>query len=233
MFRGGDVKDRTSAQDVLRDIEFELAQGAIACDELGQAIQAVKRYHNRTRGEILNDARQMKDVGRILPSLFQIHDMLITLLQETAAAIQVLRVDLRKMAQMTGDPVLSEANEQVTKLEMAPAAKDIWAGMQRQGSAEVESAMGPEALSVGREARPVRFPIIGRLIQALRDALHNLVLFYVKRLAERQVLVNQTYGERLLTLMEAAESQQWQIERLTAQMRALETRLGADESEGG
>jgi hypothetical protein len=214
-----------SVQDVLRDIEFELAQGAIAQDELGQAVQAVRRYHNHTRGEILNDARRVKDIGGILPSLFQIHDMLITLLQETAAAIQALRVDLRKMAQIPGDPVPSGAGEQVTKLGMDLASKDIWAGTQRQGSAEVESAMGPEALSIRHEVRPVRLPIIGRLIQPLRTALHNLVLFYVKLLGERQVIVNQTYGERLLVLIEVAESQQQQIERLRLQVNVLKERL--------
>lgn len=45
-----------------------------------------------------------------------------------------------------------------------------------------------------------RLPLIGKLVQRLRASLHELVLFYVNRLAARQVRFNQQ-ASRALSLM--------------------------------
>ena len=39
----------TTPNDVLNDIEFELMQGAVSRDELGQGIQTARQYQNRVR----------------------------------------------------------------------------------------------------------------------------------------------------------------------------------------
>ena len=89
------MKRWLTADDVLRDVEFEIAQGAISRDELGQGVQAVKEYQNKLRGEVFQASRQVGESREALSRLFQINDMLITLQQEMAAGIETLQVDLR------------------------------------------------------------------------------------------------------------------------------------------
>ena len=60
--------------------------------------------------------------------------------------------------------------------------------------------------------------------------MHGLVLFYVGRLAQKQAMVNQTYGGRILRLIELIEYQQQQIEMLDARIFSLEARLAKADS---
>ena len=66
-----------------------------------------------------------------------------------------------------------------------------------------------------------RLPVVGRLAQRVRAALHELVLFYVNRLAARQVRVNQ-HTTRALTAL---------VRDMEAEIADLRSRL--DKLEGG
>ena len=68
-------------------------------------------------------------------------------------------------------------------------------------------------------------------MRRLRLMLHDLVLFYLRQLAQKQVAVNQTYGEWVLHLIEMSEHQQDHIDLLNARVAALETRLAEGEDE--
>jgi hypothetical protein len=65
-----------------------------------------------------------------------------------------------------------------------------------------------------------RLPLFGGLVQRLRSALHGLVLFYVNRLAARQMRFNYQTG-RALTLL---------VHDLEAEIRDLRSRVQALES---
>jgi hypothetical protein len=97
--------------------------------------------------------------------------------------------------------------------------------LDRQSFADVEDGMRSDALQVGLELQPARVPIIGSALQRLRAAIHGLPLFYVGRLAQRQVVVNQVYGDRILHLIEMVKRQRRQIETLNARVVSLEARL--------
>lgn len=228
------MKDLLTADDVLSDIEFELVQGAVSQDDLGQSIQVVRQYQNKVRGEVLQALRRAGGSRKVVTLLFQINEMLITLSQETAAAVQSLRVDLRKVARMSqvASPAATTASISATGEDVDASVETDVAALNRmaedldwQPPAEVVGAMRAKALLIEMELQPADIPIIGGLVQRLRIALHNLALFYVRRLARRQTEINQTYSDWILRLIPMCRYQQEQIDLLGARVASLEARL--------
>ncbi len=216
------MKQKPSAHDVLSDIEFELIQSAVSHDELGQAIQAIRRYQNQMREEIVETAHP-RDRGA-LARLLQVNDMLMVVVQELVAAIRSLRFDLRRMGlESLGSSVDPSAPDRNAGL--VPSAPDL-----TEETVELENVMRREALGVEIEARPVSIPLLGPVLQRLRAAVHGLALFYTRMLAERQTVVNQTYGEAILRLVDGLSAQQRQIEVLKDRIATLETQQATNGS---
>jgi hypothetical protein len=228
------MKSSLTANDVLSDIEFELVQGSISQSEFGRSVQAVKQHQGKIRSEVIGWAKQIDNGREMVSRLFQINDMLITLLQEMTTELQSLRLGLRRVARIsqmaapvapvTGIPVTEENSDTPAALDMRELS-ELEGGLAWQSSTEVESAMRSEALQIGLEVRSTGIPIVGGLIKRMRIALHNLALFYVDRLAGKQVAVNQTYGDWILRLMQMHQHQQEQVELLSARVASLEARL--------
>lgn len=228
------MKRMPTAQDVLSDIEFELLQGAVSRDELGQGIQTARQYQNKLRGEVLASLREKGGVREALGRLFQFNDMLLTLLQETAAAIQALRLDLQRVARMsqttgpTATPAATTSSEQSDDRPFTfeiPTPTGWEEDSYGQPWTDIEQAMRPEALQVEMIVRSTSIPVIGGLMRRLRIALHNLVLFYVGRLAGQQTAINQTYGDTILRLVHLCQQQQEQLDWLNSQVAALQSEL--------
>jgi hypothetical protein len=75
--------------------------------------------------------------------------------------------------------------------------------------------LGYDKVGVEMALTETRLPLIGGLGHRLRAALHEVVLFYVNRLAARQVRVNEQMARTLTTL----------VRDLEAEIRDLRTRL--------
>jgi hypothetical protein len=235
------MSDWLTTDDVLNEIEFELVQGAISRNELGRGIQAVKAHQTKVRLEVVQATQKAGDSREVVNRLFQLNDMLITLLQEMAAELRSVRLELRRVARMAqfapsvtrgaGEPATGEDGEEnvdraawVDALPVAGPGGDLY-GQWATEVEEVENAARSEALQVTLNVRAIRIPIIGGLIKRLRLALHNLALFYVAQLAKRQRAVNRTYGDWVLRLIQAGQQQQEQIDVLSAQVAVLQARL--------
>jgi hypothetical protein len=65
-----------------------------------------------------------------------------------------------------------------------------------------------------------RLPLVGGLVRRVRMALHELVLFYVNRMAARQIRFNEQTARALVAL----------VHDLEAEVRTLRTRLAELES---
>jgi hypothetical protein len=188
----------------------------------------------------LDGARSPGSVRDVLPELFQINEMLITISQEVNTAIQSLRMELRRIARMSQMPssLAGSAPGSIHKgdvdAQMAmdgPALVESARDVNHEPPPDVGSAMRPKALQVDLDIRPTTIPVVGGFVRRLRLALHDLVLFYLRRLAQKQVAVNQTYGEWVLHLIEMSEHQQDHIDLLNARVAALEARLAEGENE--
>jgi hypothetical protein len=81
--------------------------------------------------------------------------------------------------------------------------------------------LGWDKVGVEMALTESRLPLIGGLIQRLRAALHELVLFYVNRLAARQVRFNEQTARALTVL----------VRDLEAEITDLRTRIAAQEED--
>ena len=208
-------------QDVLDDIEVELIQGAVARNELGQAIQDARKYQNKLRGELLA-AGAKADYTTLATRQFQLNDMLLTLVQELAASQQALRAEL--MRALTGDAFQGSQSDATAPLtptsgrqysDAAPAAES--AGWEN-AIPEIEAAMQPDALDLAIAIHDEGHGALARLTRPVRSSFHSLAVYYVNQLAAREAAVNRLYGDRLLALHEQLGRQQTLIAELQAQL---------------
>jgi len=80
--------------------------------------------------------------------------------------------------------------------------------------------LGYDKVGVEMALTETRLPLIGGLGHRLRAALHEVVLFYVNRLAARQVRVNEQMARTLTMLVHDLEAE---IRDLRARLAELET----------
>ncbi len=228
------------AEDVLRDIEFELVQGAISKDELGQGIQAVKKYQNKLRGELFEGDTLSKENRDVVSRQFQINDMLTTLLQEMAAKIQTVRLELHETKGLSQRLSETKTNGHRSEIEQKReiGRSSSWPQLTNTSplipldqelpwrpSTDIEEAMQKDALDITMDVRAANLPVFGSMVKRVRMALHNLTLFYIGRLAMKQSAINRTYGDWLLHLNEQNQHQQEQIASLTQEVLTLQKRV--------
>jgi hypothetical protein len=69
------------------------------------------------------------------------------------------------------------------------------------------AALGYDKMGVELALTETRLPLVGGLVQRLRFALHELVLFYVNRLAARQIRFNEQTARALVSLVRDLEAE--------------------------
>lgn len=222
------MKSTLTAVDVLADIEFELMQGSISRDELGRSIQMIRQHQNKLRSQAFDAPDETADPHAILGRQFQLNDMLLTLLQEMAAGLQETRQQVKWVGQ-------KRAEVEKRHIAVAPgesvAANAPGDSLLRPTEA-LQATMQPDAIyqrmALTPSARPI--PLLGGLLRRVRVGLHNLVLFYVNRLAKKQTAVNQEQADWILHLNALYRHQQEEIEHLSQRLAKLEQRAETADS---
>jgi hypothetical protein len=239
------MKHAMTTEDIIKSIEFELAQSAVSQTDLGAGTAAVRQYQNKARAEIFESDKLLKDTRALVNQQYQINDMHLTLLQQMTLAIRAMELDVRRLGQAAPRPekaprgmaAPSQSPAQDAAFESPPAGRgalppgdepSLGEDMFGWSDEAIDLAMKSNALTIKLDVRPSTTPLIGGLLRRVRTALHDLTLFYVRQLAQKQTGINQTYGDRLIQLSRQVEDQQQQIEDLTAQVLALQTRRSAD-----
>lgn len=210
------MNNSPTADQILCDVEFEILQGALGQDDLGQALQTARRFHLQSRHELLSTEARGRDRD-LAARQFQIDDMLLVLLQEMAGRLRRLQVELQKTAGLMPH---AQAGNRPDEIE--PVAGPL----PEAASGSVDTTSKVERLHVEASIRPVRLPLIGGLLTRLRAALHTLPVFYVHQLAEQQVEVNRALGESVARMNQLLAEQQAQIEALGRQVQSLQARSG-------
>jgi hypothetical protein len=241
-----------NVSEVLNDIDFEIAQGVIARQGLGEAIQAVRQYQNVSRTEVFKTVRLTDRYREAFSRLFQIVDMLLNLVYELGLRLQSLQRAVQQLRQLPAEalmpvhpasareyPGLEQAPRPEERLEtempgpdaapretrtpeLSPLPSGSKNGWQFRSPQEVERAIRPEAIMVELQARVIHTPIIGWLLTKLRIFYQRPALFYSQILANRQAAVNRVLGDRILYLEELVLAQQRQLEVLHARLEANE-----------
>lgn len=211
-----------TAQHILDDIEFELAQGAISKDDLGRAIQEVKQHQNKLRDEVFQPGQELPQLREIIGRQFQLNDMLITMLQEMAASMQEMQQKTKRLQSWQQTAVTPPTTNAVNAI--TPPDDSIW-----WDTGEIETAMA-ESLSIKLEVQPASIPLIGSFLQRFKHSMHELVLFYLQKFAQKQTAVNRTYGRWTLHSDALHHLHQSEIHQLKIQINALQARLDAHET---
>jgi hypothetical protein len=211
------MQNKLTAQDIINDIEFELAQGAISKDDLGQGIKRIKQYQNQLRNEVFQPGQEMPQLRELVGRQFQINDMLIILVQETAAALQDMQQTNKRLANW--QPLYSTDRTIPESTAVSALYEPIW-----HDEDEIHSAMA-DRLNVKLEMQPSNVPLLRSWLQRFKHEAHSLVLFYLRKLADRQTIINHTYGSWLLRFHTLHQQQQQEIHQLQAQLTSLQARL--------
>lgn len=221
------MKHAVTTDDILHSIEFELAQSAISRTDLGEGVNAVRQFQNKARSATFEAGQALNDTRALINQQYQINDMHLTLLQEMTATIQALQLDVRRLGQLPPRTIAASAMNTAAAEQSATIIVDappldwpieepaiVWR------DEPITNATKSDALKIKLDVRPSTLPIIGGLIRRLRSAFHDLTLFYLNQLAQKQTAINQVYGERLLQMSQLVAQQQQQIDTLQAQVAA-------------
>jgi hypothetical protein len=80
--------------------------------------------------------------------------------------------------------------------------------------------LGYDKVNVEMALTETRLPLVRGLVQRLRFALHELVLFYVNRLAARQIRFNQQTARALASLVRDLEAEVLDLRARVAELEA-------------
>jgi len=203
----------------MNDIEFELIQGAISRDDLGQGIQAVKKHQSKVRREVFDRVGEDVSWQEVASKQFQINDMLITLLQEVAANNRELAQSFERFGKRRRSLEQLTAEEQVRFFQQQTQLSSV---EEDRSTENIKSAMSAETLQMKLAVQASNVPIIGSFVNRIKVGLHNLVLFYLQHFAKKQAAVNQTYGDWLLYLNSLHRHQQEELEILREELIRLQ-----------
>jgi len=86
-------------------------------------------------------------------------------------------------------------------------------------------SLSGEQIGVGLSLTTSRLPLIGSLVQRVRLALHQLVIYYVNMLARQQSRVNAYDARAWLVLMADLEAKAAEVEALQRELAELRARI--------
>lgn len=160
-------------------------------DELGvsESIQLVDSLIAQQRKLQIELLQAVKDAQQrqLLASVLQSNETSLRVLQHVLLGLQSIRGQfsaVKSISQGQPQEPIQQALATYTRLVD-----------------ELEWAVRTSSLMVEPVLVPSRLPLLGRLVNKLKGAFHNLVVFYVNRLAERQARVNSIYGELVKALV--------------------------------
>lgn len=220
--------------DLLRDIEIELLQGDVLDRELSASVAEIRRFQQTLRTEMLDGGHS--DLRAVAGRQFEMNDLLLTLLQETALRLEALRREQHAVIRRLADAVPPVIAAELARPAQPPVAAGHAAAESHAAAtppvdewtrrlAEVEAAMRSDALQLTVAVQGSGMPVAGAAVDSLKRALHGLVIFYINRLAERQAAINRLYGQWIIHLHEQGRAQVHEIDRLRAEVRSLAARL--------
>ena len=237
------MEHRVTARRVWDDIEFELMQGLPSQDDLGRSIRAAQQQQDVLRTQVFGKDGRLGDQREIVARQFQMNEMLLTLLQETATSLRKVQLDVERISRIP-HPDPSPARPAAVPLSVAAAGagggrtieqtlKSVTDPVDSAGSpaessrplTDLEQGMRPDALalSMPREGQATQ-PLVGGLILRIKRAFHRLVLFHVRSLAEKQGGINRTYGEWIRYQVGLGERQGEKLLGLSRRVAAIEAR---------
>jgi hypothetical protein len=217
------MKHKLTADDVVGEIEFELAHSSLSHDELAQGIEEVRQYQNSIRAKLLADPASI-DPAELARRQFQLNDMLLAALHQTALNLRGAQLEQRQLAAWVRGHAASEPAGVYDDAAVRPAGQsglDFTARASTSAApidetllVEIDKILRSPGLHVQSEVRPINVPLIGGVLTRLRAGLHNIAVFYVNRLGAQQSATNQALSEAVIRLARESQEMRRQVEAL-------------------
>lgn len=216
------MRNRLTAQDVLTDIDFELALGAISRDELGQGIQQVKQYQNKLRHDVLQSDKGMPQMQEIIGRQFQLNDMLIVIVQEMAANAREMeqRTERLREVGLYNTPDMSQKTAVFPPNDIEPV--EHW-----RDTTPLKQ-IAEHTLQLKLDIQPSHTPIIGNFLGRLKRTIHELILFYVNKMGAEQTTINHTTSNWMLYLEEQQNHHHRDMQKMWAQIADLQSKIDGE-----
>ena len=150
---------------------------------------------------------------------------------DTAQIMQTIRANIQKRREAA----------QAQGIDFDTFVKGLYSGNQGHFDPAVyfnlrRAASLYDRIAVRQYVSPRSVPLVGGLIQRVRGALHDLVIYYVNMLASKQSMFNESVVYALTGLVENLEKdvarQQQEMVALRQELDALRLRAGRDQQPG-
>ncbi|MCC9075702.1 hypothetical protein FKZ61_006185 [Litorilinea aerophila] len=229
------MKRPITISDILNSVEFELLQHALMEDEVSEGIQRLRTYQARTRAELFGEGPS-PTFDDIVKVQFNANEMMATLIQAMNHRLEALRQEVRQAAylkqhmppiphslpdqELFSDHHLNSINTSFSTFDpMPPEPIDI--GDRMKALDALAESIQDASHAMEMEVRQSNVPIIGGLLNRLRRALHELVLFYANKIVRRQSEVHAAYYAVLQELISLNRAQAQEIAQLRLHLQSL------------
>ena len=209
------MKRPVTVTDILNSVEFELLQHSLMQDDVSEGIQRLRAYQARTRVELFGQGKSPA-FENVVSAQFNANEMMTTLIQVMNERLEALRREVRQAAHLkchtpsTADSLpdreslpdqpFGSSDAYFYVFDFTPLASADLHDRTHALEALAESIQDASAV-VEMEVRQSQLPIIGGLLNHIRRALHELVLFYTNKVVRRQAQVNDAYNAILQELI--------------------------------
>jgi len=219
-------------ENIIEEIQFELAQGLIRKEELGEAIRSVRNFSNKIRKEILENYPLDGKLRDIFRKQFQLIEMLTKLIEENALLTQNLKIMInhRRVVNPGLDRIHLD-NPAVREAFASTAGEDLLLNQNYYllNQEEILKVIAPKTLKIDMPITKGRTSLTTKIKSFLKLLYHRPAFFYTLQLGEKQEKINTIFGYWLMKLYTNSQMQQDQINRLNEQLSIPEK--GAEKRE--
>jgi len=180
----------TTIDDILKLIEFELAQQSLPQDNISEAIQRLHKLQTYWHAEMLHKGRAPK-MEEFANALFNANQTTLMLLQAINNSLEALKLESKKLKLLIEKGILEDEEENRSCSRELTYIKESL-NILSQNLSRIRTLYSLEI-----QMRHSNLPIIGKFINRFRAAFHQLVYFYLNNYIQSQNIVNEQYKSLL------------------------------------
>lgn len=229
------MKRPITVADILNSVEFELLQHSLMQDDVSEGIQRLKTYQARTRVELFGQGKS-PTFEEVVSAQFNANEMMATLIQVMNQRLEAVRQEVRQAAYLKqhapspSDSLPEGGSFSDCRFDLSDVrldALDIFAQHASDADEQIDAlralaeSIRDASLPFEMEVHQSDVPLIGGLLNRIRRALHELVLFYTNKVVRRQTEINQLYSTVLQELVALNRAQAQEIALLRQHLQRL------------
>jgi len=209
---------QVNIDDVLKLIEFELAQQSLPQDDIAEAIQRLHKFQTHWYSEILNKGKAPK-TEEVVHALFNANQTMLMLIQTISSKFEAIQLELARLKQFIASRIINDKEKNIDSI-----FSDISYIKDSLNSMNYHLTNISPLYDLNIQIRHSSIPVIGTLLNRLRAAFHQLVYFYMSRYIKHQNNINETYKKLMQELIYLNLEYIARLEALTKEIQKVSER---------